>query len=56
MKSLKEMDLRSREEKRVAAKADARPRTTLSFYRYVQFDERRTDEAEHGRIHFEFVA
>lgn len=29
-------DLRSRAEKRAAAKADARPRTTLSFYRYVQ--------------------
>jgi UPF0176 protein len=29
-------DLRSREEKLQAAKADARPRTTLSFYRYVR--------------------
>ncbi|MCA9359322.1 rhodanese-related sulfurtransferase [Candidatus Kaiserbacteria bacterium] len=29
-------DLRSREEKRLAAKADTRPRVTLSFYRYVQ--------------------
>jgi len=29
-------DLRSREEKRRAAAADTRPRTTLSFYRYVK--------------------
>lgn len=29
-------DLRSGEEKRFAARADVRPRTTLSFYRYVQ--------------------
>lgn len=29
-------DFRSREEKRRAAQADARPRVTLSFYRYVQ--------------------
>lgn len=29
-------DLRSRAEKRAAAAADTRPRTTLSFYRYVQ--------------------
>ncbi len=29
-------DLRSREEKQLAAKADTRPRVTLSFYRYVQ--------------------
>ena len=29
-------DLRSRDEKRLAAKADTRPRVTLSFYRYVQ--------------------
>jgi UPF0176 protein len=29
-------DLRSREEKRAAAKADTRPRTTVSFYRYVK--------------------
>ncbi len=29
-------DLRSREEKLQAAKADTRPRTTLSFYRYVR--------------------
>lgn len=29
-------DLRSREEKRLAALADTRPRTTLSFYRYVK--------------------
>lgn len=30
------IDTRSREEKRAAALADARPRTTLSFYRYVR--------------------
>ncbi len=36
MKSTAERDLRSREEKRAAALADTRPRTTLSFYRYVQ--------------------
>ncbi len=29
-------DVRSREEKRLAVAADARPRTTLSFYRYVR--------------------
>lgn len=32
-------DLRSREEKRDAAKQDARPRTTLSFYRYVRISD-----------------
>ena len=32
-------DLRSREEKRAAVKADSRPRTTLSFYRYVKLDD-----------------
>lgn len=32
-------DLRSREEKRQAAKADIRPRTTLSFYRYVKIED-----------------
>lgn len=31
-------DVRSREEKRAAALADTRPRTTLSFYRYVQIE------------------
>jgi UPF0176 protein len=36
MKSAVEKDLRSREEKRQAALLDARPRTTVSFYRYVQ--------------------
>jgi UPF0176 protein len=31
-------DLRSREEKRAAVRADIRPRTTLSFYRYVKLE------------------
>ncbi len=32
-------DLRSKEEKRQAAAADTRPRTTLSFYRYVKIED-----------------
>jgi UPF0176 protein len=32
-------DLRSREEKRAAVKADTRPRTTVSFYRYVKLED-----------------
>ncbi len=32
-------DLRSKEEKRRAAAADTRPRTTLSFYRYVKISD-----------------
>lgn len=32
-------DLRSRAEKRAAAQAEARPRTTLSFYRYVTISD-----------------
>ena len=32
-------DLRSREEKRAAVKADIRARTTLSFYRYVKLED-----------------
>lgn len=32
-------DLRSRQEKRQAAAADVRPRTTLSFYRYVKITD-----------------
>lgn len=36
MKTAEKKDLRSREEKRRAAAADTRPRTTLSFYRYVK--------------------
>ncbi|MEK7462701.1 MAG: rhodanese-related sulfurtransferase [Patescibacteria group bacterium] len=32
-------DLRSKEEKRAAALADLRPRTTLSFYRYVHLED-----------------
>jgi UPF0176 protein len=36
MKSSAEKDLRSREEKRQAVLLDARQRTTVSFYRYVQ--------------------
>lgn len=32
-------DLRSREEKRAAVKADSRARTTLSFYRYVKLED-----------------
>lgn len=32
-------DLRSKEEKRAAAAADQRPRTTLSFYRYVKIED-----------------
>jgi UPF0176 protein len=32
-------DLRSREEKRAAVRADLRPRTTLSFYRYVKLED-----------------
>lgn len=38
MKSVAEKDLRSREEKRQAALLDTRPRTTVSFYRYVQIE------------------
>lgn len=38
MKSAVEKDLRSREEKRQAALLDTRPRTTVSFYRYVQIE------------------
>lgn len=32
-------DLRSREQKRLDAKADVRPRTTLSFYKYVRISD-----------------
>lgn len=32
-------DLRSREQKRADAAADTRPRTTVSFYRYVRLDD-----------------
>lgn len=35
MEIIPKRDLRSRAEKRAAAKADSRPRVTLSFYRYV---------------------
>jgi UPF0176 protein len=36
METLSRKDLRPREQKRKEAKADTRPRTTLSFYRYVK--------------------
>lgn len=36
MNATEQKDMSSREEKRLQAKADVRPRTTLSFYRYVQ--------------------
>jgi UPF0176 protein len=36
MESALKRDLRSRQEKREAALADARPRTTVSFYRYLR--------------------
>ena len=36
MKTTKERDLRSRAQKRADAAADKRPRTTVSFYRYVK--------------------
>ena len=36
MKTTKERDLRSRQQKRADAAADKRPRTTVSFYRYVK--------------------
>lgn len=39
METLSRADLRPRTEKRLAAKADSRPRTTLSFYRYVQLKD-----------------
>ena len=35
----KTKDLRSREQKRLDARADTRPRVTLSFYRYVHIDD-----------------
>jgi UPF0176 protein len=36
METTTKRDLRSREEKRLAALSDTRPRTTISFYRYVR--------------------
>ena len=39
METLSRKDLRPREQKRVEAKADTRPRTTLSFYRYVKLND-----------------
>ncbi len=39
METIVKKDLRSREEKRADVKADTRPRTTLSFYRYVQLED-----------------
>lgn len=38
METLSRKDLRPREQKRIDAMADTRPRTTLSFYRYVQLE------------------
>ncbi len=42
MKTLRTRDLRSREEKRASARADTRPRITLSFYRYVKIADPET--------------
>ena len=39
MKTAQKRDLRSREQKRRDAAADTRPRTTVSFYRYVKLDD-----------------
>jgi UPF0176 protein len=39
METLSRKDLRPREQKRTEAKADTRPRTTLSFYRYVKLED-----------------
>ena len=39
METVVKKDLRSRQEKRADIKADSRPRTTLSFYRYVKLQD-----------------